>query len=329
MTFKGIVKACSVLCITAILGIAVCGCEDLGAYNDVDEYYDSFGNIVLIDGATGDREEYSVEDYFYNKESKENFLAGEDGVYRGVPHNDYVYMAIPVESSIDADTLALYIQAKADVVLYIYVYLTDEIPDNIELISENENPDGESDTVADEQTDDQSEQTDDQSEQTGDQSEQTDDQSEQTGDQSEQTGDQSEQTGDQSEQTGDQSEQTGDQSEQTSDEPEQTEKEYDDPDLQSKIGEIVIHLEGEKWDSFVLDEFIVNGETQKSIQINEGQYLLIQILNNSGMRIWDKEKQIYVHPQTGVELQQADITMTNLLIRALERNNGNGTQEGE
>jgi hypothetical protein len=47
------------------------------------------------------------------------------------------------------------------------------------------------------------------------------------------------------------------------------------------------------------------------------------------MRTWDVEKQIYVHPQTGVELQRTDITMTNLLVRALERNNGNGTQEGE
>ena len=87
---KSIIKASFVLCITAILAIALCGCEDLGAYEDTEEYYASFGDIVLIDGTSRERSNYSVEDYFYNEESREAFLAGEDGAYKGVEHSDYV-----------------------------------------------------------------------------------------------------------------------------------------------------------------------------------------------------------------------------------------------
>ena len=49
MTFKSIVKASVALCMAAILVIAACGCEDLGAYENTEEYYSSFGDIVLID----------------------------------------------------------------------------------------------------------------------------------------------------------------------------------------------------------------------------------------------------------------------------------------
>ena len=47
------------LCITAILVIALCGCEDLGEFADVEEYYSSFGDIVVINGITNEKEEYS------------------------------------------------------------------------------------------------------------------------------------------------------------------------------------------------------------------------------------------------------------------------------
>ena len=64
---KRIVKVLVVICITAILGVAVCGCDDLGSFSDVEEYYASFGDIVLLSGTTKERKEYSVKDYFYNK----------------------------------------------------------------------------------------------------------------------------------------------------------------------------------------------------------------------------------------------------------------------
>lgn len=252
MTFKRIVNACIALCITATLVVALCGCEDLGAYGDTEKYYNSFGDIVLISGASRVKNEYSVEKYFYNKESREEFLAGEDGAYKGVEHSDYVYMAIPFESTIDMDTLALYIQSQEDVTVYINVYVTNTIPSKWKPVTGNvKNINEKADTL------------------------------------------------------------------------------YDDPDPQTRIGECTVHLEKGKWGSFLLDRFNLNGTAQKSIQIKEDQYVLLQIRNNSGVRVYNAEKQAYVDPQTGLELQKAEITMTNLLIRALDIKNSNKTQGDE
>jgi hypothetical protein len=263
MTFKKIVSAFLVLCMTAILAVAVCGCDDLGDYEDAEEYYNSFGDIILISRASKDGEEYSVEDYFYNEESRENFLAGDDGAYQGVEHSDYVYMAIPFECDIDMDSIGLFLQSQSDVPVYINVFVTDKVPSAWRPIpgnQANENVGGSSETESEEETE---------------------------------------------------------------------EEEYDDPDPLTRVGEIAIYLEKGQWGSFVLDIFSVNGAAQNSIQVKEDQYLLLQIRNNSGVRIFDTEKNAYVDPQTGLELQRAEITMTNLLIRALSVDHGNEAQGGE
>ena len=98
---------------------------------------------------------------------------------------------------------------------------------------------------------------------------------------------------------------------------------------ETRIGEMTVHLKNGKWGSFVLDTFRVNGTTRKSIEIKDGQYILLQIRNNSGVRVFNEEKQSFVDPQTGLELQKAEITMTNLLIRALNINNESEAQGGE
>lgn len=268
MTFKRLVSVCLAFCIMAILGVAICGCDDLGAYEDPEEYYNSFGDIVLIDGATKDSEEYSVEEYFYNKESREDFLEGEDGAYQGVEFGDYVYMAIPFESNIDMDTLALFVRSQDDVTVYINVFVSDDIPSAWRAISDNEISQDGSGDASDEEAD-------------------------------------------------------------TETDTETEEPVYDDPDAETRIGEIVVHLKKGKWSSFVLDEFNLNGKTQKSIQIKDGQYILLQFRNNSGVRFFDEEKQIFVDPQTALELPTAKITMTNLLIRALDIKNGDEVQEGD
>ena len=265
MTFKRIVKASAALCIAAILVIAACGCEDLGAYENVDEYYSAFGDIVLIDGATKEENEYSVERYFYNKESREDFLRGEDGAYKGVPYGDYVYLAIPFESNINMDTLALFIQSRNDVTVYINVFVSDKIPTNWRAIADNQvNIDGSGNTLEKE----------------------------------------------------------------AGAEAQSTEAVYDDPDPDTRIGEITVHLKNGKWSSFVLDYFKINGETQKSIRINDGQYILLQIRNNSGVRVFDEKENVFVDPDTGLDLPSAEITMTNLLIRALEVQSGEQAQGG-
>lgn len=269
MTFKKIVSTSIALCLVATLAVAMGGCDDLGVYEDTDEYYSAFGDVVLISESSGDEDEYSVETYFYNKESREDFLAGEDGAYKGVEHSDYVYMAVPFESSIVMDTLALYLQSQNDVVLYINVFVTDKIPANWKPIADNVVTEGENGGSPDEES--------------------------------------------------------GDGKEEAT----ENEKVYDDPDPETRIGEITVRLKDEKWSSFVLDSFNVNNTAQKSIEIKQGQYILLQIRNNSGVRVFDEVKQTFVDPQTGLELQKAEITMTNLLIRALNIENEDEMQGGE
>ena len=258
MTFKKIVSTCISLLLVATLAVAMSGCEDLGAYEDTEEYYSAFGDIALISGSSKVKKEYSVEDYFYNEDSREDFLMGDDGSYNGVEYSDYVYMAIPFESSINMDTFALYLQSQQDVTVYINVFVTDEIPDAWKAIEDNVINSGES-----------------------------------------------------------------------GEETENEEKVYDDPNYETRIGEITVHLGNGKWNSFVLDTFRVNGTTQKSIEIKEGQYILLQIRNNSGVRVFDEDKRAFVDPQTGLELPKAYITVTNLLIRALNIKNESEVQGGE
>jgi hypothetical protein len=259
MTFKKIVKASIALCITAILVIAVSGCDDLGTYSDTNEYYSTFDDIVLIGGTSREENSYSVEDYFYNKDSRENFLRGEEGTYEGIEHSDYVYMAIPFESDIRMDSIALYIQSENDASVYINFFITDKIPSEWKSLSDL---DAENNKTENE---------------------------------------------------------NGGETE---------EKVYDDPDPQARIGDTTVHLKDGKWNSFVLDEFKIDGKIQKSVDIEDGQYVLLQIRNNSGVRAYNEEKQVYVDPQTGLELQKVEITMTNLLIRSLEFENNSEAQGG-
>lgn len=271
MTFKKVIKACIVLCATAILAIAVGGCDDLGVYSDAEEYYSSFDDIVLISGTSREKDNYSVKDYFYNDDSRRDFLRGDDGTYKGVPHSDYVYMAIPFESDIEMDSFALYIQSESDVSVYMNFYITDKIPSEWKSLADLESENNETES--------------------------------------------------------DEAENSGAENE-NGDKTETEEKVYDDPAPETRIGDTTVHLKGGNWNSFVLDIFTIDGKAQKSIEIKDGQYLLIQIRNNSGIRIYNEEKQIYVDPQTELELPTAEITMTNLLIRALGLENSTEVQGG-
>lgn len=255
MTFKKIAHTCVAFCLVAVLGIAACGCDDLGAYSDVDEYYSSFGDIVLVKGTSREESSHSVKKSFYNEESRDNFLNGEYDEYKLVDCSDYVYMAIPVGEDVEMemDTLALYMQSQSGADVYINVFITNQIPSNWKGIAD----------IGHEQGEDGSEIS------------------------------------------------------------------YDDPNPQTRVGEIVIHLEEGKWDSFVLDQFQIDGTAQNSIQIKDGQFILLQFRNNSGVREFDEGKQAYVDPQTGLVLQKAEFTMTNLLVRALERNQNTEVQGGE
>lgn len=266
MTFKRNIKAFVAFCIMAILAIAMCGCDDLGAYEDTEEYYASFGEVVLLGGIAEGGEKYSVAEYFYNEESRDDFLTGDDGKYNGIEHSDYVYMAIPLNSDLHMDTLAMYLQAKNDVTLYINVYVTDKLPKNWKTIDE---------------------------------------------------------AGNGTKKAGLSAESFEYKSSSTNILPLANEGEsYDDPKSETRIGEVALNLKGGSWNSFTLDTFKVNGAFEKSINLYKNQYILLQFRNNSGVREPDAETGLLVDPQTGLALEKAEITMTNLLIRALDLKSG-------
>ena len=337
MTFKKNVITCVALCITAILVIALCGCEDLGAYEDTTEYYGAFGDVVMIDGASKNIESYLVEEYFYNEESRENFLVDDDGVYNGIEHGKYVYMAIPFEKEVEIDSFALFMQSQEDISVYINFYVVDDLPSNWRLIGDTQT--GGTQTGGTQTGGTQTGGTQTGDAQTGDaQTGGTQTGGTQTGDAQTggtQTGDAQTggtQTGDA--QTGDaqtggnqtNGETSGDGSGNNA---ENEKPSYDDPTPEDRVGEIVIHLKKEEWNSFVLEYFAVDGSQRESIKIKETQYLLLQIRNNSGVRIFDNENKVFVDPQTGLVLEEANITATNLLIRALDIKDGNEEQGGE
>lgn len=259
MTFKKAAKTFVAICITAVALIALCGCDDLGTYSDTEEYYDCFDDIVFINGITAEKTEYSVEDYFYNSESREEFLENEDGEYEGVEHGEYVYVAIPFESTVEMDSLALYVQADHNVTVYMNVYVVDRLPEAWKKLSDLE-------------------------------SENKDDEEEGEGEDEGEDG-------------------------------ESTEPTYDDPDPATRIGEITLRLSQGAWNSFLLDNFVIGEKHGTSIEIEDGQFILIQIRNNSGVRELDTQTNVFVDPQTGLELPKARITMTNLLVRALSVTN--------
>ena len=256
--------ALAAVCIMAALWVALCGCDDLGDYTDVEEYYGTFGDIVLIEGRTKEENSYSVEEYFYNEASREDFLKGEDGAYNGIAHSYFVYMAIPFENSIEVDSFALYIQANSDLTLYINVYAVDKIPSNWRPVTDGKPEDG-----------------------------------------------------------------TGDGADDGSDTEGSDEEAYDDPAPETRLGEVIVHLKKDNWDSFAVESFIIDGQPKGSIKIEDGQYLLLQFRNNSGVRIFDNEAGVFVDPQTGKELQRAEITMTNMLVRSLNTDSENEAQGGE
>ena len=92
---------------------------------------------------------------------------------------------------------------------------------------------------------------------------------------------------------------------------------------------MTVNLKKGKWNSFLLENFKVDGAFQKSVQINDGQIVLLQIRNNSGVRVFDTVTQTFVDPVTGLELEKAEITMTNLLVRALEVISGDNSEGGD
>ena len=75
------------------------GCADLGDFENIQDYYNSFGEITL--SVTNDDEStFSVED-FYNEESQEDFTTI-------VEMKEYVYFSVEVAKTMEVDTFSMF-----------------------------------------------------------------------------------------------------------------------------------------------------------------------------------------------------------------------------
>jgi hypothetical protein len=144
MHIKIFLKKLVSISVAAILAVALAGCFDLGNFNDEAAYYAAFGKVRLVyqnpslnlkeDKKDIQYSEYSIEDYFYNKNTGENFTYGnpkdeESDEGKDIPQLSYVYMAIPVKEDLNIDSVALYVNAQQACSLEVFFYVVDELPD--------------------------------------------------------------------------------------------------------------------------------------------------------------------------------------------------------
>lgn len=102
------------------------GCYDLGMFADTEEYYNSFGNVGLIDQtAGGNVKDYSFADYFYNEKSVNDF-AGDI-----VAQSEYIYMILPVKNNFDLAEFSVYLKPETSGTVYFSLYISAFIPVNI------------------------------------------------------------------------------------------------------------------------------------------------------------------------------------------------------
>lgn len=140
--------------VAAILAVTLAGCFDLGDFNDEAAYYAAFGDVKMVyqnaNAVEKDiqNEDYSVKDYFYNKNTGKNFTYGdpkdeESDEGKDIPQLPYVYMAIPLQEDLSIDSVALYFNARQACSLEVFFYVVDDLPDegdftNIWLFGEPE-----------------------------------------------------------------------------------------------------------------------------------------------------------------------------------------------
>ena len=154
MRIKIFLKKLVSIGVAAIMAVTLVGCFDLGDFSDDATYYATFGDVRLVyqnPNATEkdiETKDYSIEDYFYNKNTGENFVYGnpkdeelDEG--KDIPQLPYVYMAIPVEQDLNVDSMALYFNALQTCSLEIFFYVVDELPNggvftNVKLLGDPE-----------------------------------------------------------------------------------------------------------------------------------------------------------------------------------------------
>jgi hypothetical protein len=74
---------------------------------------------------------------------------------------------------------------------------------------------------------------------------------------------------------------------------------YSDPDENSKVGQATVHVKNGEWVSLLID----NWNSEKSVQVNQSQFLLLRFMDNGGTNTTGDPSVAF--------------RVTNLLIRAI------------
>lgn len=107
------------------------GCFDLGNFNDIEEYYNTFGDVRLISQTGADNaKDYSFKDYFYNEQSVNDFSG------RIVDQDEYIYLILPVTNSFNLSEFSIFLKPETSGVVYFSLYISDFIPGNIRKYSD-------------------------------------------------------------------------------------------------------------------------------------------------------------------------------------------------
>ena len=151
MRIKIFLKKLISLCVAVFISATCVGCFDLGDFKNEAEYYDSFGDVGLVyqdpdtDEKSVEEDEYSIQDYFYNKNTGKSFSYGdpedeEPDEGKDIPQLPYAYMSIPVERDLKMESLGLYFNTTQTCTFEVVLYLVDDLPDfsNIWLLGEPE-----------------------------------------------------------------------------------------------------------------------------------------------------------------------------------------------
>jgi hypothetical protein len=137
MRIKIFLKKLISISVAAVLAGTLIGCFDLGDFSDEEAYYDSFGDIRLV-YPTAEKEakyaDYSVSTYFYNENTGKNFQYGNEETGEVNPIPKLSYIYMSIPVEQDMNIESLALYFNADKEVSMEVF--------VYLVEESELPDG-------------------------------------------------------------------------------------------------------------------------------------------------------------------------------------------
>lgn len=112
------------LAVLVALTFTLSGCFDLGDFEDEEDYYSCFGVVGLI-AQDESKTDYSLKDYFYNKESVNDFGGSI------VSPSAYIYLVLPLHKDMEIDSFSLYLCAESEAKIRYSLFLSDSVPSDI------------------------------------------------------------------------------------------------------------------------------------------------------------------------------------------------------